>query len=101
MAAEKILIILSDPDLGALLEQKILPSAGYNATYVADLSVAQDLLKRADFNLVLMGEQIGDQNSMNIARNLSELLPGLPLILLSRNPSASELAFRNGFWDAL
>jgi len=100
MSAEKILILSSLPELGVKLEQSILQPAGYTVTFVAELNVAQDLLKQTTYDLIILGEHIGTQSGLELGDCLASQYPALPLILVGQNDAVLS-ALRSGFWDFL
>lgn len=103
MTSENILLLLSDPNVGAMLERGALRPAGYEVTIVLEREVAEQLIKSSPPDLVILGEKYQDSDGIDFGAKLLERFPALPIILLSNQDSVHLLqrAMRVGFFDCL
>jgi two-component system NtrC family sensor kinase len=103
MPNEKVLVILSDPGMGTMLEQGTLIPAGYQVTFSTELATAEMLLVSEPPDLVLLGDQVESHSGLALGADWMKRYPALPVILLALKPEA-ELplkALRMGFADCL
>ena len=103
MADEHILLILSNPATGQLLERGILTPAGYRVTLVTNWKTAQTVLKNDSPDLVILSEKLENNSAIEIANGLIRTYPFTPFILLPETHSESLAleALRGGFMDYL
>ena len=103
MADEHILLILSNPATGQLLERGILTPAGYRVTLVTNWKTAQTVLKNDSPDLVILSEKLENTPAIEIANGLIRTYPFTPFILLPETHSESLAleALRGGFMDYL
>lgn len=103
MATENILLLLSDPNVGTMLERGALHPAGYEVTIVLEREAAELLLKNTPPDLVILGEKFQESDGIDFGAKLSERFPSLPMILLANQDSSQVLqrAMRSGFTDCL
>ena len=103
MTTENILLVVSDANIGMLLERGALGPAGYEVTFVTDCSVAETLLQSSLPHLVIVGELLQDGKGLDFGAKIVESYPLLPVILLLNGPSETQVlqALRRGFVDCL
>ncbi|MBN2547534.1 MAG: GAF domain-containing protein [Anaerolineales bacterium] len=103
MADEHILIVLSKTETSQLLEHATLAPAGYRVTVSVDWKAAEAVLKDAPPDLIILGEKIEGQDSLDIIEKLNERFPLIPVILLpdKHSDQLAVEAFRRGFADYL
>jgi two-component system NtrC family sensor kinase len=99
---EQIFVVLSDPQVNYLLE-RILRSAGYGVTVVREKANAERLLERVPPGLVIIGEKLVDGSGMELARNLLDRYPVIPILLFitQDSPDLLKEALRLGVADYL
>ncbi len=103
MTTENILLVVSDANIGMLLERGALGPAGYEVTFVTDCAVAETLLESAMPHLVIVGEVLQDGKGIDFGGKLLDKYPLLPVILLLNGPSDTQVlqSLRLGFVDCL
>ena len=103
MANENILLLLSEPNVSAMLENGALRPAGYEVTVVVEREVAEILIKNTPPDLVILGEKLQDGDGFEFGIKLLERFPSLPIILLVSQAADQVLlrAMRAGFVDCL
>ena len=62
MANENILLFLSDPNIGTMLERGALRPAGYEVTIVLESETAEILFKNTPPDLVILGEKFQESD---------------------------------------
>jgi len=109
MAAEQILVFLSDIETGRVIEHTALRPAGYAVTLVQDVPAFEKCLQSGEPDVVLLGDRLPGaaapeaQDGLELAARLLQQHPSLPVILVVGAPSdalAME-AFRLGVSDYL
>lgn len=103
MADENILLVLSDPKNGQELERRVLAPAGYRVTLVTERQAAENLLRSALPDLIILSDRLENKDSTSFADLLFERYPLVPVILLAANSNESKAisTFRQGFFDYL
>lgn len=103
MSDEQIFISISDPHISNLLEHTILVPEGYQVTQVQETQTLQMLLQAQLPDLIILGEQIPEGNGLEVAAQLLQEYPHLPILLASDPFSESLLlkALRLGISDYL
>ena len=103
MANENIFLLLSDPNVGTMLERGALRPAGYEVTIVQDGEAAEVLLKSSPPDLVILSEKFQEGDGIDYGARLLERFPVIPIILLVSQDSSQVLqrAMRAGFADCL
>ena len=103
MPNEKVLVILSDPSVGSMLEQTALNPAGYQVTFSTELATAEMLLKSQPPDLVLLSSRVEKRSGLEVGADWMKRFPALPVILLALEPEAGlqVKALRMGFADCL
>ncbi|HVN55614.1 MAG TPA: ATP-binding protein [Anaerolineaceae bacterium] len=101
-AKEQIFVVISDPQVNYLLE-RILRSAGFMVTVTRERSSAEKMLEKASPSLVIVSEKLVDGNGMELARNLLDRFPALPILLFvsQDTPELLKEALRAGISDYL
>ncbi len=103
MSKEQIFIIHSDTKLAGLLEHSILRPAGYEVTQLRERQ-SLDLLMRADTpDLIILGDMVPEGSGLQLAEELLESQPYLPIILATDPYSDAQViqALRIGIFDYL
>ncbi|MEW5871995.1 MAG: ATP-binding protein [Chloroflexota bacterium] len=103
MTNENVLLIVSDPVTGQLLERASLSAAGYQVTLVTEWQAVQTTLKDSLPDLVIMNDQLEGRDTIDLVNQLIEKDPFLPIILLPHKHSEAGVltAFRHGYADYL
>jgi two-component system phosphate regulon sensor histidine kinase PhoR len=103
MSTEHILLILSNPETGQLLERAILTSADFRVTLVSNWKIARTILNNDSPDLVILSENLEGKASLDIASDLIRTFPFIPFILLPEQHSDALAinALRLGFLDYL
>jgi two-component system phosphate regulon sensor histidine kinase PhoR len=103
MSTEHILLILSNPETGQLLERAILTSADFRVTLVSNWKIARTILNNDSPDLVILSENLEGKASLDIASDLIRTFPLIPFILLPEQHSDALAinALRLGFLDYL
>ena len=91
MPNEKILIIVSDENLGPVLESDILRPAGYDAVLVTVYRAAESFAMSSPPHLVVMGEKFPEGDGLEFSSRLLNLFPDLPIIMVGEQISESRL----------
>ncbi|GGB94051.1 histidine kinase [Marinobacterium zhoushanense] len=91
-----VLLVEDDQPVREMAED-MLDSLGYRVESVASIEAAYTALsERADFALVFTDINLGTaENGLHLARDVAEMLPGLPVLLTSGLP-ADQLSSRYG-----
>jgi two-component system, OmpR family, phosphate regulon sensor histidine kinase PhoR len=99
---EQILLALDDSPLKPLLE-RALRASGYGTAVAHDLEALQQALAETSPVLVLVGERLAGKDGLEIASQLLERFPTLPIILFAdRNtPELAVTALKTGLSDVL
>ncbi len=95
-----ILIIDGDRELARNLMSE-LARRDLHAAHCLNLSKGLAMLHVGDFQLVLLGEETGDRNTLEYLSTLREVPSRPEIIVLSgnRDPDAAEAAIRSGAWN--
>jgi len=103
MANENILLLLSEPNISAMLERAALRPVGYEVTIVAEREAAETLIKNTPPDLIILGEKFQEQDGIEFGIRLLEHFPSMPIILLVSQASDEVLQrlLRAGFVDYL
>ena len=103
MTHEQIFLIHSDSHVSNLLEHTILSPAGYQITQVRDRQTLDLLLQGRLPDLIILGDRVPDGSGLELASNLLDQYPFLPILLTSDSYSDSLLleAMRVGICDYL
>lgn len=103
MSNEHILLILSNPKIGQLLERATLTPAGYRVTLVNDWKAAQTILRNDLPEVVIISEKLEERDSLETAQGLIRTYPLIPFILLpeAHSDTLAIEALRKGFADYL
>ncbi len=99
---QNILVILSDPQVTYLLE-RVLQSAGYKVSVYQDYETAIKFLEDNQPSLVILSEKIGPFDGLQIAQQIINKYPALPVLLFVQNdtPEILKQAMRMGIRDYL
>jgi two-component system, OmpR family, phosphate regulon sensor histidine kinase PhoR len=97
---EQILVALTNPQVGALME-RVLHAAGFEASLVQDGAGVLGQVTSGEITLVIVEERLRDIPGIDLAQELSQRCPGLPVILfvLQDKPELIKLALRAGVVD--
>jgi two-component system NtrC family sensor kinase len=103
MANENILLVLSDTEMGNLLERAILRPAGYEVTLISEKSAAESLVKVIPPDLIIIGAKLKDGSGLELAPVFLGRFPNLAMILLTDaySEEMAMKALRLGFTDYL
>lgn len=95
--AHPILIVTADPQVTFLLDQ-VLRSAGYSVTLARDLATAEQGFQSNLPDLVILNGKQAGGSSLDLARDLVDRYPALPVILLvdQDSPDFLRTALRSG-----
>ena len=91
MPNEKILIIVSDENLGPMLEGTVLRPAGYDAVLVTVYRAAESFAMTSPPNLVVLGEKFPEEDGLVYANRLLDLFPELPIVFIGEERSEKRL----------
>ncbi len=98
---ESNVLIVDDEELYRRALERILSRVGYHVSVARDASEALQLASRQAFDLVLSDVQMPGINGIELVRQLRELDPDLPCIVITGygSPESSVEALRAGaFW---
>jgi two-component system NtrC family sensor kinase len=101
MPGEHILLVTSDTQLGQLLEHSVLRPEGYDVIFTTDSQMAIDLPKRSMVDLILLGEEVSGRAGVELAKQLSELYPAVPIVLMTRSKVENLSMGLFGIWENL
>lgn len=92
-----ILIAASNAQVGTLLE-RVLQAAGFHAVHVQDGSGVRGRVAAGNISLVVLDERLPDIQGIDLAVDLAQQFPGLPIILFGTQDSTDLLkrALRTG-----
>ena len=103
MPNQQIFILLSNTQIGSLLEQTILSPSGFQVTQIRDHQTLNLLLQANMPDLIILGDKVPEGDGLELAATLSDEYPDLP-ILLASDPYSDTLllkALRLGVFDYL
>lgn len=103
ISKEHILLILSNPESGRLLEQAALSPIGFRVTFVSTWDAAELILQNDPPDLAIINDKLGKLGYKKLAEGILKHIPLLPIIMLPESHSL-ELAidaFRIGYCDYL
>ena len=89
MPNEKILLILSDPETGELLERAALLPAGYQVTTATAWDEAEATILNTSPDIVIIGDQLEGRNTTELTGHLLKRYPPVPVILMPTKHSDS------------
>jgi signal transduction histidine kinase/DNA-binding response OmpR family regulator len=103
MSNERILLILSNPEVAQILERAVLSPVGYQVSIVPEWKSAENILQGNPPDLIITGNRLEGTDFIEQARKLIERYPFIPIILLPDKHSDKLAidAFRQGFFDYL
>ncbi len=99
MPSTHILLILSNPETGQQLEKTVLAPAGFRITQLAGWETARTLIKNDPPDLAIVSDQFGGQDLLQVAADLAQNNPLIPVLLLpeAHSDELALAAFRMGF----
>jgi len=99
MPSTHILLILSNPETGQQLEKTVLAPAGFRITQLAGWETARTLIKNDPPDLAIVSDQFGGQDLLQVAADLAQNNPLIPVFLLpeAHSDELALAAFRMGF----
>lgn len=83
MAQEKILLVISDIQLGKLLSDGILRPGGFQVTLIDEISFASSVLDSSKYDLLIIEEKSSDDGVQRIVENTLKKYPNLSIIMVS------------------
>jgi two-component system OmpR family response regulator len=86
---DRILVIESNPVLQETLRQ-LLCSEGYEADLVPDGLAGLEVLRFSRPSAVIVDVQHAGPSDHDLCRQMSELIPGLPIVVLSASAEVAE-----------
>lgn len=103
MSKPSILLILSNANNAHILTRAALLPAGYEVSFVSKWKEAELALKNAPPDLVILGDSLEEHDTQELAWQLFENHPLMPVILYPTEHSEERLAraLRMGFSDYL
>lgn len=103
MSVKNILLVVSTPNLGKLLEQGVLRSAGYQAARVKNIAAAKDFAQLTAMDAAVIEFGVDDGDALDIIRDLLMQVPALPIILIvpPGHVDTCKHALRLGVFDCL
>ncbi|MGH2582729.1 MAG: ATP-binding protein [Anaerolineales bacterium] len=98
---KKMLLALADSELSRQLGRKVFEPAGYKVTSVLSGQDLQKSLRTAQPDLLVMGEKLPDGDSFELASNIRNSHPNLPIVFLGKKqtPQSLERALKAGGTD--
>ena len=99
MSTKKLEILCVDDERAALtLRKLVLEAQGYQVMTASSAAEAMLVLKSHNFDLVLTDQLMPGGNGTELARNVKQLRPGLPVVLISGvNEIPKDVAFADLF----
>ncbi len=99
---EHILVVIAEAQVYLLLEQVLKPQ-GYSLTHCSDRLSAQKALARGGVALNIIGEKLPDGSGLELAAEVQQRFPAIPLIVFGYNdsPEMVKRALRLGASDYL
>jgi DNA-binding NtrC family response regulator len=92
LAPGRVLLVDDQPELRRLYRRN-LSKLGHQVTEASDGRSAIELIRRNEFDVVISDVRMPDSSGIDLLREVSELYPELPVILMSGGCDASaELA---------
>src|SRR6202171_4678127 len=78
---------------GELLEPHriFLRSKGYTVEWASNADDAVELLRRRPFDILLLDEQMPGQRGIRVYRDVREMAPNLPVVMVTKSEEASTL----------
>jgi PAS domain S-box-containing protein len=76
-------LYVDDDEVVVIMAERLLERAGYRVTVCGGAAQALELVRSQDFDAVVTDYNMPDQSGLDLARQLSTLVPGLPVILSS------------------
>jgi signal transduction histidine kinase/DNA-binding response OmpR family regulator len=103
MSNERILLILSNPEVGQILERAVLTPVGYQVTFVSEWKSAENMLQGNPPDLIIASNMLEGKDCIDQVKKLIDRFPFMPIILLPERHSEKIAidAFRQGFSDYL
>jgi two-component system, OmpR family, phosphate regulon sensor histidine kinase PhoR len=83
MAGEKILLVISDPQLGKLLKEGTLQPVGFQTVVVSDVNTGEAIANASQYDAVILEEHTPDGEAINQAARFLRLNPTLAVIIIS------------------
>ncbi len=83
MASEKILLVISDPQLGKLLKEGTLQPVGFQAVLVSDVNTGQAIANASQYDAVILEERSVDGDAIQQAARFLGLNPSLAILVIS------------------
>ncbi len=81
MPSSNILLIVSDEQMGDLLERGVLKPVGYQITQVAEPTAAKSIIRSSPVDCIILESGVGGKN-YKLVYDLLESFPATPLILI-------------------
>jgi two-component system NtrC family sensor kinase len=99
MPPETVLLLLSNLEIGQMLEKAALRPAGYQVVLLAQAQDLETSLEKVMPDLIILGDQADGQDMFALGSWLQEKYPQIPLILYLENASDGLLleTHRGGF----
>jgi len=91
MPEKRVLIVVSDRDLGNLLERGILKPAGYHVSLVNNIRDADLYLAQTLPSLIVVAQQLVDGDGLDLVRMIRKRHPQLPVISILSNASRENI----------
>jgi two-component system, OmpR family, phosphate regulon sensor histidine kinase PhoR len=95
-----ILVAVTNPQVGALME-RVLHAAGFDASLVQDGAGVLGRVSSGGVTLIILEERLRDVQGIDLAFELSQRCPGLPIIffVIQEKPDLLKRAMRAGVAD--
>jgi len=103
MVSEKILLILTDPQLSKLLKDGTLSPAGYQVSSVEGINGARAVLDSSFVDLMILDETVGFDQLVGFTESILRDHPYVPIILIGSPSENSKLlrVMKAGIFDYL
>lgn len=103
VAETNILLVVSEPQLGELLERGVLSPAGYQVTLVSNPTAAKSIIRSSPIELVILEIEAGKGDPFALPQDLLNTFPAVPLILVgaTEDQGFQTQALRTGVADYL
>ena len=100
--SKKILIVDDDQEMGEILAD-ILDYSGYNVQWIGNGAEALQIIKKSNFNLILLDLLLPDTNGIDVLKEISQLKPETIVIMISGHGTIQSAikAVRLGAYDWL
>jgi two-component system NtrC family sensor kinase len=101
-AQELILVAVSNPQAGLSIE-RVLHAAGFDSAFVPDGAGVLGRVSSGGVTLVIIDERLPDRLGIDLANELRQRCPGLPLVLVFSKENTEQIkqAMRAGAADIL